>query len=245
MYLVNQWNEQHPEISELRYCLLYMDSKLNRQNAPPSQAEKRPSAEVEREALETYMAGKFRPVITDRKIWNGFMGLTIPQPQRRLAERIIAERPAPSDEQLQEKLATMEPILKEIAEFRDASHELPPVAVGSIQFAGIWLIFVALAGLIAVGAFRRGLIMLMFGVDCVTRKGALASRPRMLWRTIVFNAPVLLAPIVLALVFPLVRALTPSVLAIAGAIVVVAVWSALLPARGLTDRLSGTYLVPR
>jgi hypothetical protein len=102
-----------------------------------------------------------------------------------------------------------------------------------------------LAGLIAVGAFRRGLIMLMFGVDCVTCKGALASRPRMLWRTIVFNAPVLLAPLVLALVFPLMRALTPSLLAMAGALVVIAVWSALLPVRGLTDRLSGTYLVPR
>jgi uncharacterized RDD family membrane protein YckC len=245
MYLVNQWSEGHPEISELRYCLLYLDSKLNKQNAHPHQADQRPAPAVERAAMEVYIAGKFRPVITDRKIWNGFMGLTIPQPHRKLAERIIAERPAPSDEQLQEKLATMEPILKEIAALQQASHELPPVAVGSIQFLAIWLIFVALAGLIAVGVFRRGLIMLMFGVDCVTRKGALASRPRMLWRTIVFNAPVLLAPIVLALVFPLVRALTPSVLAIAGAIVVVAVWSALLPARGLTDRLSGTYLVPR
>ena len=245
MCLMNQWSEGHPEIPELRYCLLYLDWNVKGQNVHRQNADKRPSPEVEREALEIYIAGKFRPIITDRKRWNSFMGLTIPQPQRKLAERIVAERPAPSDEQFREALATLEPVLKEIAEFRNATQEMPPAAIGGIQFVAIWLIFVALAGLIAVGAFRRGLIMLMFGVDCVTCKGALASRPRMLWRTIVFNAPVLLAPLVLALVFPLMRALTPSLLAMAGALVVIAVWSALLPVRGLTDRLSGTYLVPR
>ena len=120
-----------------------------------------------------------------------------------------------------------------------------PAAVGLMQFVGIWFIFVALAGLIAVIAFRRGLIMLMFGVDCATHSGVLASRPRMLWRSIVFIAPVLSAPIVLALIFPLVQALAPSLLAIVGAIAVITVWSSLLPARGLADRLSGTYPVPR
>jgi len=131
------------------------------------------------------------------------------------------------------------------AQIKDATQQISPATVGSIQFVGIWFIFVTLAGLIAVIAFRRGLIMLMFGVDCVTRSGALASRPRMLWRTIVFNAPVLSAPIVLALAFPLVKALAPSLLAIVGALAIIAVWSSLLPARGLADRLSGTYPVPR
>ena len=94
-------------------------------------------------------------------------------------------------------------------------------------------------------AFRRGLIMLMFGVDCVTRRGALASRPRMAWRAIVFNAPVLAAPIVWVLVRPLMPGLVPSLLAVVGMLAVITVWSSLLPARGLADRLSGTYPVPR
>ena len=173
------------------------------------------------------------------------MGLTIPQPQRRLAERIVAERPAPSETEFAQAVTTLEPVLKEVAQFQEAAQKFSPLAVGSIQFVGVWLVFVALAGLLTVAAFRRGLVMLAFGVDCVTRHGALASRPRMFWRTIVFNAPVLSAPLVLAAIFPLVRELVPSLLVIAGALAALAICSSLLPTRGLADRLSGTYPVPR
>jgi hypothetical protein len=244
-YLTNYWGQQHPEIAELRSFLLYTDWKLNRPNARGDEATKQPSPAVEREALETYIAGKFRPIITDRKIWNGFTCLTIPQPHRKLAERIIAERPAPSAAELAQAVSKLKPILNEAAQFTDAAQTFSPAAIGSTQFVGIWLIFVALPGLIAAAVFRRGLVMLAFGVDCVTRSGALASRPRMLWRTIVFNVPVLSAPLVVALVFPLVRELVPSLLAVLAALALLTVWSSLLPTRGLTDRLSGTYPVPR
>jgi hypothetical protein len=39
--------------------------------------------------------------------------------------------------------------------------------------------------------------------------------------------------------------LVPLLLAIAGALAVITVFSSLLPTRGLADRLSGTYPVPR
>jgi hypothetical protein len=104
---------------------------------------------------------------------------------------------------------------------------------------------ICLPGLIAACAFRRGLIMRMFGVDCVTRNGALASRPRMLWRTIVFNAPLLLAPLVFAVVFSLLRDSAASLVVAAGVLAAITVWSSILPTRGLADRLAGTYPVPR
>ena len=56
---------------------------------------------------------------------------------------------------------------------------------------------------------------------------------------------VLAAPIVWVLVRPLMPGLVPSLLAVVGMLAVITVWSSLLPARGLADRLSGTCPVPR
>ena len=173
------------------------------------------------------------------------MGLTIPPQHRMLAERIIAERPAPSQAELAEAEVTIEPTLKQITQMNEAMQIISPLVVGAMQFVGMWFIFVALPGLIAAIAFRRGLIMLIFGVDCTTRRGALASRLRMFWRWIVFNTPVVLAPMALGLVYPSKQELTLPLLIIAGVLVFVALCSSLLPVRGLADRLSGTYPVPR
>ncbi len=60
-----------------------------------------------------------------------------------------------------------------------------------------------------------------------------------------FDAPVLLFPVLLALLTPLVNDLTVAVLAVLGLLLVVAGWSSLLPQRGLPDRSSGTYPVPK
>lgn len=241
--ITSQWNVQHPELGELRYCLLYLDGNLGQRKA--ARAADRPSPAAERAALEIYIAGKFRRTVTDRQVWHGFMGQSIPPRQRRLAERIVAERPAPGEAELAAATATLAPVLNEIAAMNEATRQLSPVTIGAIQFVLIWFLFVALTGLIAAGVFRRGLILLMFGVDCITRRGTLASRPRMVCRTLVFNAPVLLTPLVYAVLAPLVQASVPLVCGLAAALVLVILWSSLLPARGLTDRLSGTHPVPR
>jgi hypothetical protein len=135
--------------------------------------------------------------------------------------------------------------LKEIAEVDRAAQAISPATIGLMEFTGIWLLLVALPGLIAAAAFRRGLTLLMFGVDCVTRQGVLASRPRMVGRTIVFNSPLVLAPIAAALVSPLVSEIAVTLVGIVAVLAVITAWSSLLPVRGLTDRLAGTYLVPR
>jgi hypothetical protein len=245
MYFMSQWNRGNPAISELRYCLMYLDRNVNGRNTPRKQSPERPAPEVEREALEIYIAGRFRSTIADRRIWSGFMGLTIPQPHRRMAERIIAERPAPVEAELSAATATLAPVLKEIAEVDRAAQAISPATIGLMEFTGIWLLLVALPGLIAAAAFRRGLTLLMFGVDCVTRQGVLASRPRMVGRTIVFNSPLVLAPIAAALVSPLVSEIAVTLVGIVAVLAVITAWSSLLPVRGLTDRLAGTYLVPR
>jgi hypothetical protein len=126
-----------------------------------------------------------------------------------------------------------------------SDNMFPAAGMALFQFVAMWLVMVAMPGLAAALTFRRGLIMRMFGIDCVTRAGAPASRLRMLWRSMLFNAPVLMAPIMLAFVYPLVPDMTAAALPIIGLVLALACWSCLLPRRGLSDRLAGTFPVPK
>jgi hypothetical protein len=122
---------------------------------------------------------------------------------------------------------------------------ISPVVMALIQFVFIWLMFVAIPGLVAAILFGRGMIMTLFGVRCVTRTGERASRLRMLWRTIVFHAPIVLATVAAALVNPLVQQWAPGVFAMVGVVLLaLVVWSLVLPTRGIADRLAGTFPVP-
>ena len=247
MYLVLQWNKQHPEINRLRRCLTYLDRDATKQADQQTPS----SSEARREALEIYIAGNFRDTITDRETWYSMTALTIPQPQRATAERIIAERPQPSPAELQAAITTIDPILKKIQAREKSRQTMPPVAFIFPQFFATWFVLVTVPGLIAALTVRRGLMMRVFGVDLVTRSGRPASRLRRLWRAAVFNAPFLLGPFAFALIAPLsphersLWAANAVPLGIAAAMLVITAWSLLLPVRGLSDRLSGTYLVPR
>ena len=115
-----------------------------------------------------------------------------------------------------------------------------------ITAAASWLMFVTIPSILAAVALRRGMILRAFGVDCVTRTGVPSSRLRMLWRTIVFNLPALLVLIRLSGLLPTRFARYQMVeLSILGLLLALIVWSSLLKGRGLSDRLSGTYPVPR
>jgi uncharacterized RDD family membrane protein YckC len=242
MYLAGHW--QNSEIWQLQQCLVFLDRNVNGRSSGTGDGQTRPSPEAEHEALETYIAGRFRQTVTDTKTWNSFWARTIPTEHRTMAERIVAERSEPSEAELAAAAATLEPILKRINEFNDETGKISPVVIGLAQFVGCWLVFVAIPGVVAAIGSGRGLVMQLFGVRCVTRTGRRASRLRMLWRTIVFNAPVLMGPIVLALVVPLVQRVAPSLIAIVLVLVALVVWSLLLPTRGLADRLAGTFPVP-
>ncbi len=111
--------------------------------------------------------------------------------------------------------------------------------------AASWLMFATIPSILAAVALRRGMILRAFGVDCVTRTGVPASRLRMLWRTIVFNLPALLVVIRLSGLLPIAPYQLVVVLPILGLLLALIVWSSLLKGRGLSDRLSGTYPVPR
>ena len=86
--------------------------------------------------------------------------------------------------------------------------------------------------------------MWMFGVDCVNCSGAIASRARMCWRALILQLPVFMCLSAYALAYFSKNkdlGIVSLVIFVCGLTLIVR--SSLLPVRGLTDRLAGTYLV--
>jgi hypothetical protein len=113
-----------------------------------------------------------------------------------------------------------------------------------VVFGVSLLIYVCLPALLAALIFRSGLVLLACGLAVSRRDGTRASRLRVLWRGVVAWSPVLLAPVLMAMLTP--------VMGVAAAASLLAVlwcgltaWSLTLCDRSLQDRLAGTWLVPR
>ena len=123
----------------------------------------------------------------------------------------------------------------------------PAMLVGTISWTLV--ISSALPSLLATLLFRDGLVLRTMRVMVVRRDGRRASRVRLVLRSLLAWSPVLLAAITSVILsrqkapkpweFSIVLLLA---MGIAGLLMV---WLALLPKRGLHDRLAGTCLVPR
>jgi hypothetical protein len=221
----------------------------------------------DREALEIFIAGRYRSTIRNPQVWSSLYALsTIPQWEREAAEKLVAARPNPSEAEV----AQAEPVVKGLLEKHPPApglEDFPVAPITLLMFFSTLLMYVALPSLVAALLFRGGLLLAMFGLAVVTPDGRRASRGRMLWRSIVAWSPLgvmfFAGPCLLALIVPAMQAAqgpgaeqagdgsfpTGPILmaaAIPGVIyLALVVWSLLLPHRGLPDRIAGTYLVPR
>jgi hypothetical protein len=190
-----------------------------------------------------YIASHYRTLITDDASWNSPMVLSlIKGDARRFAEQSVAEHPAPTEQEIADADAALEPHL---SQFRTAAMPRP-----IIMTAILLAVYVCLPALIAALLFRSGLLLRMAGIAFVRWDGKRASRLRVLWRALVAWGPLLLVPIGLTLLRgdpdPTVFSGMPLVLYLCcGLFGALAVLSVALPQRGLPDRLAGTWPVPR
>ena len=83
----------------------------------------------------------------------------------------------------------------------------------------------------------------MMGLELVTADGRSASRLRVLVRTALTWSPILVVPLVMRFVTPIPANLGQPwwMLGMIAGAIVIAIW----PARGVQDRLAGTWVVPR
>lgn len=226
--------EQHPDVQQLRHCLVHLERIQWRRNRATEQ-------EVEqRDALEVYVAGRFRKTMSGQTTWSSASARGVITPaQRRIAERVLAAHPNPSEKEVNDAAA-------ELKEFLQESSPLLPFPVLLFVFAQFYVILllcVAFPSLLCALLFRGGPLLRLLGIAIVTRTGARASRLRVVWRSLITWTPCLLAPVAL---LPLEGSGMTWVLPLMAAVLIaVAVWSTLIPQRGIPDRIAGTYLVPR
>jgi uncharacterized RDD family membrane protein YckC len=200
------------------------------------------------EAMEVYIAGRFRQTITNLEIFNDVDG-SIPREQRIAAQQLMARRNAPTETELKQAAAVVEPHLKGTALFgppRSFDFLAHPVllltAMNPFVYLGALPSFVA-------ALLRGGLVLRLLGLAVVKKTGQPASGFLMLWRSFLAWSPVLLMGPLAALMFPSASLSTlEGILLVSGYIMLTAclmICAALLPERGLHDRIAGTCLVPR
>jgi len=230
-----------PELATLRECLAHHQELQDQ--AKPGKLDQA----ADREALEIYIAGRFAPVITNAVLWNEFnTRVAITDSLRDEAERILTRRPPPSPGQFAEASATVERFFKKSPDLaaQEAIKQVKlPLAVLLVGY-GSAVMLVVLPCLIASLLFRGGAIVKLLGIVFVNRTGALSSRLRVAWRNLLAWLPFLVLPAGVKLLAP-VLGMNGSTVAVIGLSAGLALASALLPKRGLADRLAGTWLVPR
>jgi|CZKM01.1.fsa_nt_gi hypothetical protein len=187
-----------------------------------------------------YIAHHYRGMITNEAAWSSpFVLSMIKGEGRKFAEQSVAEHSAPTEAEIAEAEAE---VGKHVPKQESFSGK-PPLWLPAMVTVGSLSLYVGIPALIAALLFRGGLVLLIAGVTFVRKDGQRASRLRLLWRAIVTWSPSLLAFILsIVAIGKQVNWAPWLTLALPG---LLAALSVALPARGLQDRLAGTWPVPR
>jgi hypothetical protein len=231
--MMERWSRSNPGMAELQE-LLQMRTSLN------SRAAKNQPRPTDRQ-FAVYIASHYRGVITNDASWaSGFALTFIKGEPRRFAERSLAENPAPTETELKEADAAVGKYVHKTSMYDPLKHSWFPYAM----IVAALVIYVGIPALVAAALFRGGLVLLIARVTFVRRDGLRASRLRVFWRALVAWSPILLGLALVAGLKVWFGLFTASLVAVL-LICALAILSLVLPDRGLPDRLSGIWPVPR
>ena len=198
-----------------------------------------------REALELYVADRFRARLVDERTWHDPRSAGLLTPLRPIAARILAGQSSLSDEERRAAHAAAATRLGNPVSMRSQA-----VSIATLLPAVVLLLSSVVAVLSAF-FFRGGLLLRLLGLAVVSWRGQNVSRGRAAWRAVVAWSPILLLWVYMWAwslgsrdVFGAFSNWWVPAAAAAVAIVGCA-WAVLHPARGAAERLTGTCLVPR
>jgi len=224
-------------------------TRLSELSAAPN-----PAAADEREALEVYIAGRFRARITDETVWTNPVSYQRLKSHRALANDVIARHPAVTPAELDAATARLGTFIDQLAKASEAQQRQAGKARTAATGGMIMVGLVLLAGFALVFGFflKSGLLLRAFGMAVVDAQGRPASRLRATWRALVTWAPAIAAAAIAfsyGVLLDVPRSQQHPVwttLAVVAALVFVtgATVAALRPTRAWQDRLAGTFVVP-
>jgi len=199
-------------------------------------------APADREAIEIVLASRYRSTLADQTLYAPERFLMLTPAHKTLADRILRRTVDPQSVDA----AAARPEVRDMLE-KGAAFDLPPIPSMAVIGVYAMLAMIALAALLAAIA-TRGVILRLLGFEVVTAEGRLAPRWRVLARAAIAWSP-LLVPAVVSTVSGGIGARFPDMIAVLAVALVVlgagAIAAIAQPARGLQDRLAGTWIVPR
>ena len=196
-------------------------------------------------AMQTYLAAGYRPLLEDDIVWeSAYVRFRMSARQRELAEQVILGRAAPSVGEAQAAKERLKDWLRQ--QQSDKTLLSFTTIVTTLVFL---LVCAAVLGILSAVAFRGGGALRLLGIAVAGPDGAHASRVRCLWRAVIAWSPLL--GIVLAFELMRLAGRRPGwavdVVEALGLLIFLGGCVAALvrPARGIQDRLAGTWLVPK
>ena len=223
---------QSPDELRMEPLLGYIGAKRNRVD----------SLAHSRALTGVYIVGHFRDVIVHQR----------DSAKNRIGGGVLTSREWARAESLLVAIPSVTPqALREADQLVDSTwHRRPPGELsrrtmmpifGIVGFVAISALFSLLAALFA----RRGFAMRLIGLELVNARGEPAGRLRLVWRQLLILGPLATLSLVPLLLFNSVSAKSIAVASFAVIAVVASAATALSqPSRGLTERLSGTRIVP-
>jgi hypothetical protein len=191
--------------------------------------------------IAIYISSRYGDLITDANTWQSMYARSmISGAKRKFAEESVSRHPDPSDEEIEEAAAAVEPITGAMSSSNPMNQRWFPLVV----FGSTLVIYVALPALLAALLFRGGVVMRALRVAVVLREGTPASRWRVAYRGLFTWGPVVLWPLAAVFLSRVAGDLWAAVLLVGFGLAVLFI-SVMLPERSLQDRLAGTQLVPR
>ncbi len=205
-----------------------------------------PDIRTQKHLVAVYMVTHFRDrIIAQRTTTDSAVGIPangfVSRREWALADSLVRTMPAASPDEVRQADVQVDQRWNGRPPGARNVTTLMPLFLG-VAFALFAAIFAMLSSLLA----RRGLLMRLLGLELVNRKGAPASRLRLAWRQLLIWLPLS----ALAITGVTIAAGNPGstqlvIFGVSLVLVAVATFTAWRqPSRGLTERLSGTLMVP-
>jgi uncharacterized RDD family membrane protein YckC len=207
---------------------------------------------AQRDALERYLAGRYRTALESEAFWDGALMRNF-MPLRATAAEILARHPVVQADELARLSTVLAPRIQSAdAHYRRQRAELRQAAtIMILALVAIALAFTLVCTIVSSLAVRGGIAARVLGLAVVDGRGREVGRARSLARVLVAWLPAL-AWLVMLAASPKVQGWVPapaaplSTASLAfGVTLAGAAWMIVDRVRGPHDRIAGTWVVPR